>query len=124
MTVTSLVLQALNCTILRAGAGLPPVASTPHARHTRRPCCLTARSLLQQVWIIQIIPWLLRVRNSTILHRLQRPHQHQRRPHSHAYTNTDSHSYGDVHADAHTNGDSHGHGDSDSYADSNTNTYA
>src|SRR6266498_3508194 len=126
MTVTSLVLQARNCTILRAGAGLPPVASTPHTSrtrrpcwltarsllqqalitpavtsgarncttrqagagfapsastphgtHTRRPCCPTGRSLLQGVWIIQIIPWLLRVRNSTILHRLQ---QHHRRP--------------------------------------------
>ena len=35
--------RARNCTIRRAGPGLPRAASTPHALITRRRCCPTAR---------------------------------------------------------------------------------
>src|SRR5438034_311600 len=75
--VTPLVSRARNSTTRQAGAGFAPSASTPDAIVTRRPCCPTAWSWLQGVKIIQIIPWLLRARNSTRLRR--RPHQRQRR---------------------------------------------
>ena len=40
---TAALSRARNCTIRRAGPGVPPAASPPHAIITRRRCCPTAR---------------------------------------------------------------------------------
>ena len=49
---TATVSRARNSTIRRAGLGLPPVASLPHAIVIRRLCCPTARCLSQAATII------------------------------------------------------------------------
>ena len=55
--------RARNCTIRRAGPGLPQAASTPHAMCTRRPCCPTAWCWLQgDVVAVSVLP---RARNCT-----------------------------------------------------------
>src|SRR4051794_23707677 len=55
---------APNCMIRRAGPGLPQAASTRHVLFTRRPCCKTARSLLEGD-ISQFLVVVSRVRKCT-----------------------------------------------------------
>ena len=54
-------LPARNCTTRPAGAGLPRVASPPHANITRRRCCPTARCW----WQGDMTAALLAARNCT-----------------------------------------------------------
>ena len=65
----SMLLRARNCTILRAGPGLPPAPSTPHAFITQRRCCPTAWSLLPRDMKapVSLLPTSSLARNCTIL---------------------------------------------------------